>query len=207
MLEFLDWAVIIGYMLLSIVIAFFVAKHKSKNITDFFIAGRNLPWWLLGTSIAATWFATDAPLAVTALVRSKGIYGNWLWWYLGTGIMMMVFFYAKYWRRAEILTDAEMIELRYSGKSASVLRGFTAVFFGIFKNCISLGWVILAMLKFSNIMLDWSAEFALGITLTIALVHTLTSGIKGVVILDMLHFSVGTISTIILAIMVLVHVG
>ncbi len=206
-LEPLDWAVIIAYLLLSIGIAFFVAKHKAKNITDFFVAGRNLPWWLLGTSIAATWFATDAPLAVTALVRSKGIYGNWLWWYLGTGIMMMVFFYAKYWRRAEILTDAEMIELRYSGKSASVLRGFTAAFFGIFKNCISMGWVILAMLKFSNIMLGWSAEFALGITLTFALVHTLTSGIKGVVILDMLHFSVGTISTMILAILVMVQIG
>lgn len=206
-LEFLDWAVIVSYMLLTVVIGVFVAKHKSKNITEFFVAGRNLPWWLLGTSIAATWFATDAPLAVTALVRSKGIYGNWLWWYLGTGIMMMVFFYAKYWRRAEILTDAEMIELRYSGKSASVLRGFTAVFFGIFKNCITLGWVILAMLKFSNIMLGWSAELALTITLSFALVHTLTSGIKGVVILDMLHFSAGTISTILLAVLILVQVG
>jgi len=112
-LEFLDWLVIFTYLLISIGIAFFVVKHKSKNITEFFVAGRNLPWWLLGTSIAATWFATDAPLAVTALVRSKGIYGNWLWWYLGAGIMMMVFFYAKYWRRAEILTDAEMIELRW----------------------------------------------------------------------------------------------
>ncbi|MFS4447379.1 sodium:solute symporter family protein [Maribacter sp. 2307UL18-2] len=206
-LEFLDWAVIFAYLLLAIGLAFFVVKHKSKNITDFFVAGRNLPWWLLGTSIAATWFATDAPLAVTALVRSKGIYGNWLWWYLGAGIMMMVFFYAKYWRRAEILTDAEMIELRYSGKSASVLRGFTAAFFGVFKNCISMGWVILAMLKFSNIMLGWSAEFALGITLTFALVHTLTSGIKGVVILDMLHFSAGVISTMILAVLVLIQVG
>ncbi|EAR01387.1 sodium:solute symporter family protein [Maribacter sp. HTCC2170] len=206
-LELLDWVVIVGYLLLSIGIGVFVVKHDSKNITDFFVAGRNLPWWLLGTSIAATWFATDAPLAVTALVRTKGIYGNWLWWYLGTGIMMMVFFYAKYWRRAEILTDAEMIELRYSGRSASILRGFTAAFFGIFKNCISLGWIMLAMLKFSNIMLGWSAEFALGITLTFALIHTLTSGIKGVVILDMLHFSAGTISTIILAILVLVQVG
>ena len=206
-LEFLDWAVIIGYMLLSIAIAFFVAKHKSKNITDFFVAGRNLPWWLLGTSIAATWFATDAPLAVTALVRSNGIYANWLWWYLGTGIMMMVFFYAKYWRRAEILTDAEMIELRYSGKSASALRGFTAVFFGIFKNSITTGWVILAMLKFSNIMLGWSAELALTITLSFALIHTLTSGIKGVVILDMLHFSAGTISSLILAVLILVQIG
>ena len=206
-LELLDWSVIIGYMILSIGIAFFISKHKSKNITDFFVAGRNLPWWLLGTSIAATWFATDAPLAVTALVRSKGIYANWLWWYLGTGIMMMVFFYAKYWRRAEILTDAEMIELRYSGKSASVLRGFTAAFFGIFKNSITTGWVILAMLKFSNIMLGWSAELALTITLSFALIHTLTSGIKGVVILDMLHFSAGTISTIILAVLVLVQIG
>ncbi|WP_420399655.1 sodium:solute symporter family protein [Flagellimonas sp.] len=206
-LALLDWAVIVGYLLLSIGIGVFVVKHNSKNITDFFVAGRNLPWWLLGTSIAATWFATDAPLAVTALVRSKGIYGNWLWWYLGTGIMMMVFFYAKYWRRSEILTDAEMIELRYSGRSASILRGFTAAFFGIFKNCISLGWIMLAMLKFSNIMLGWSAEFALGITLAFALLHTLSSGIKGVVILDMLHFSAGTISTIILAILVLVQIG
>ena len=171
-LESLDWAIIIGYLFLSIGIGVFVVKHNSKNITDFFVAGRNLPWWLLGTSIAATWFATDAPLAVTALVRTKGIYGNWLWWYLGTGIMMMVFFYAKYWRRAEILTDAEMIELRYSGKSASILRGFTAAFSGIFKNCISLGWIMLAMLKFSEIMLGWSAEFALGVTLIFALIHT-----------------------------------
>ncbi len=206
-LEVLDWVVIIAYMLLTIGIGFFVAKHKSKNITDFFVAGRNLPWWLLGTSIAATWFATDAPLAVTALVRTKGIYGNWLWWYLGTGIMMMVFFYAKYWRRSEILTDAEMIELRYSGQSASILRGFTAIFFGVFRNCISLGWVMLAMLKFSSIMLGWSAEVALIITLSFALIHTLTSGIKGVVILDMLHFSAGTISTILLAIIILVKVG
>ena len=206
-LESLDWAIIIGYLFLSIGIGVFVVKHNSKNITDFFVAGRNLPWWLLGTSIAATWFATDAPLAVTALVRTKGIYGNWLWWYLGTGIMMMVFFYAKYWRRAEILTDAEMIELRYSGKSASILRGFTAAFSGIFKNCISLGWIMLAMLKFSEIMLGWSAEFALGVTLIFALIHTLSSGIRGVVILDMLHFSIGTISTIILAVLVLIEVG
>lgn len=203
----LDWIVIILYLLASIFIAVYFVKHKNSNITDFFVAGRSLPWWLLGTSIAATWFATDAPLAVTALVRTKGIYSNWLWWYLGTGIIMMVFFYAKNWRRAEILTDAELIELRYSGKSASTLRGFTAAFYGIFKNCITMGWVILAMLKFSNVMLGWSSEFALLITLIFALIHTLISGIKGVVILDMFHFSVGTLSTIALAIIVLISIG
>ncbi len=203
----LDWIVIILYLLASIFIAVYFVKHKNSNITDFFVAGRSLPWWLLGTSIAATWFATDAPLAVTALVRTKGIYSNWLWWYLGTGIIMMVFFYAKNWRRAEILTDAELIELRYSGKSASTLRGFTAAFYGIFKNCITMGWVILAMLKFSNVMLGWSSEFALLITLTFALIHTLISGIKGVVILDMFHFSVGTLSTIVLAVIVLISIG
>ena len=203
----LDWIVIILYLLISIFIAIYFVKHKNSNITDFFVAGRSLPWWLLGTSIAATWFATDAPLAVTALVRTKGIYSNWLWWYLGTGIIMMVFFYAKNWRRAEILTDAELIELRYSGKSASTLRGFTAAFYGIFKNCITMGWVILAMLKFSNVMLGWSSEFALLITLTFALIHTLISGIKGVVILDMFHFSVGTLSTIVLAVIVLTSIG
>ena len=206
-LELLDWIVILIYLLISIFIGVFLVKHKNNNITDFFVAGRSLPWWLLGTSIAATWFATDAPLAVTALVRTKGIYSNWLWWYLGTGIIMMVFFYAKNWRRAEILTDAELIELRYSGSSASILRAFTAAFYGIFKNCITLGWVILAMMKFSSVMLGWSAEFALSITLTFALLHTLISGIKGVVILDMFHFSAGTISTIILAIIILINVG
>ena len=206
-LELLDWIVILIYLLISIFIGVFLVKHKNNNITDFFVAGRSLPWWLLGTSIAATWFATDAPLAVTALVRTKGIYSNWLWWYLGTGIIMMVFFYAKNWRRAEILTDAELIELRYSGSSASILRAFTAAFYGIFKNCITLGWVILAMMKFSSVMLGWSAEFALLITLTFALLHTLISGIKGVVILDMFHFSAGTISTIILAIIILINVG
>lgn len=206
-LETLDWVVIALYLTVTIVIGVFVARNKSENITDFFVAGRSLPWWLLGTSIAATWFATDAPLAVTALVRSKGIYANWLWWYLGTGIMMMVFFYAKYWRRAEILTDAELIELRYSGKPASVLRAFSASFFGIFKNCITLGWVMLAMLKFSQIMLGWNAEFALIVTTSFALIHTLISGITGVVILDMLHFSAGTISTTLLAILILVRVG
>lgn len=206
-LETLDWVVIAIYLIVTIVIGVFIARNKSENITDFFVAGRSLPWWLLGTSIAATWFATDAPLAVTALVRSKGIYANWLWWYLGTGIMMMVFFYAKYWRRAEILTDAELIELRYSGKPASVLRAFSASFFGIFKNCITLGWVMLAMLKFSQIMLGWSGEFALIVTTSFALIHTLISGIKGVVILDMLHFSAGTISTTLLAILILVRVG
>lgn len=206
-LEMLDWAVIVFYMLLTITIGVFVAKNKSENIDDFFVAGRSLPWWLLGTSIAATWFATDAPLAVTALIRSKGIYGTWLWWYLGTGVMMMVFFYAKYWRRAEILTDAEFIELRYSGRSASALRGFTAAFFGVFKNCITLGWVMLAMLKFSQVMLGWNAEFAMIVTCGFALIHTLTSGIKGVVILDMLHFSAGTISSILLAVLILVEIG
>ena len=206
-LETLDWVVIVLYLIVTIVIGVLIARNKSNNITDFFVAGRSLPWWLLGTSIAATWFATDAPLAVTALVRSKGIYANWLWWYLGTGIMMMVFFYAKYWRRAEILTDAELIELRYSGKSASALRAFSASFFGVFKNCITLGWVMLAMLKFSQIMLGWSAEFALIVTTSFALIHTLISGIKGVVILDMLHFSAGTISTTLLAILILIEVG
>ena len=206
-LEITDWIVIIGYLSISIIISVFFIKHGSENIEDFFVAGRSLPWWLLGTSIAATWFATDAPLAITALVRSKGIYASWLWWYLGTGIIMMVFFFAHYWRRAEILTDAELIELRYNGNSASFLRGFTAAFYGIFKNCVSLGWVILAMLKFSEVMLGGRAEIALVITAVFALIHTLMSGIKGVVILDTLHFTVGILSTILMAILIMTAVG
>ena len=178
-LETLDWIVIGIYLAISFGIGIWVSKKQTNNIEDFLLAGRSLPWWLLGTSIAATWFATDAPLAITALVRSQGIYANWLWWYLGIGIMMMVFFYAKQWRRADIITDVEYLELRYSGRSAAILRGFSAAFYGVFKNCIMLGWVMLAMLKFSQIMLGWSAEFALIVTTLFALLHTIVLACGG----------------------------
>ena len=131
----LDWIIIAGYGLVALAIGVWMSRRAGKDVESYFVAGRSLPWWLAGTSIAATWFASDAPLAAVSMIRKHGIYANWLWWYLGAGTMLMVFFYAKLWRRSHILTDAEFIELRYSGKPASVLRVFKACYEGLLRNC------------------------------------------------------------------------
>ena len=126
-LHFLDWLFIIGYSAVAFGIGAYFSKRASKNIGEFFIAGRNLPWWLAGTSIVATTFAADTPLAVSGFVRRAGIYENWFWWSLVMGGMLCVFFYARLWRRAGVITDIEFIELRYEGRGATALRGFMAV--------------------------------------------------------------------------------
>ena len=163
------------------------------------MAGRSLPWWLAGTSIAATWFATDAPLATAALVRRQGVYGNWLWWYEAAGILMLTFFYARLWRRAGVLTDAEIIEIRYGGAPARILRGFSAVYQGLVKNAVVMGWVMLAMVKFSNVLLGWDAALTLSVCVGLALVYTVASGLWGVVVTDMLQFVAGMLGSITLA--------
>lgn len=152
-LVLLDWLVIAIYGVVTVTLGLWFTRRAGTSVEDFFVAGRTLPWWLAGTSIAATWFATDAPLAAASLVRQQGIFGNWLWWYEAAGVMMLVFFYARMWRRARIITDAEFIELRYGGKPAAVLRGFSAIYQGVLKNCIVMGWVMLAMVKFSKVLL------------------------------------------------------
>ncbi len=174
---------------------------------DYFLAGRSLPWWIAGTSIAATWFATDAPLAAASLVRQHGIFGNWLWWYEAGGLMLLVFFFAKYWRRANILTDAEFMELRYSGKEASVLRVISAIYNGLLKNCIVMGWVMLAMVKFAEVLLGWEPMTTLIICVSLAVVYTSASGIWGVVSTDVFQFITGLLGSVILAAIVLYTLG
>ena len=120
----LDWIVVAVYGAVVLAIGFGMARRAGGSVENYFVAGRSLPWWLAGTSIAATWFASDAPLATAALVRQQGIFGNWLWWYEAAGILMLTFFYARLWRRAGVLTDAEVIEIRYGGAPARILRGF-----------------------------------------------------------------------------------
>lgn len=206
-LEFLDWIIIGIYISITTVIGFWFTKKAGKSMEDYFLAGRSLPWWIAGTSIAATWFATDAPLAAASLVRQHGIYGNWLWWYEAGGLMLLVFFFAKYWRRANILTDAEFMELRYSGKEASALRVVSAIYNGLLKNCIVMGWVMLAMVKFAEVLLGWDALTTLGICVSLAVVYTSASGIWGVVSTDVFQFLTGLIGSIILAGIVLYTVG
>jgi Na+/proline symporter len=144
-LTHLDWLVIAAYLLFNLLIGIYYRTKASGSTEDFFISGRDVSWWLAGTSMVATTFAADTPLFVCGLVATQGISGNWIWWSLCLSGMTTVFFFARYWRRAEILTDVELVEIRYSGRPAAFLRGFKAVYLGLLMNCFILGWVTRAM--------------------------------------------------------------
>ncbi len=152
-LTFLDWAVVALYFLFNIVIGYCYKARAGKNVSEFFLSGRDVPWWLAGTSMVATTFAADTPLAVTGMVARWGIAGNWLWWCFVASGMMTVFLYARLWRRSGVMTDIEFSEIRYAGRPAAFLRGFRAVYLGIPINCIVLGWVNLAMVKILMLIL------------------------------------------------------
>src|SRR5512139_2067670 len=146
-LTLLDWSVIAAYFAVNLLIGLCYRKRATGSTEDYFVSGRNVSWWLAGTSMVATTFAADTPLAVTGLVATYGIAGNWLWWSMLMSGMLTVFFFARLWRRAGVLTDVEFAEIRYAGRPAAFLRGFRALYLGLPINCIILGWVNLAMVK------------------------------------------------------------
>jgi solute:Na+ symporter, SSS family len=148
-----DWIVIAAYLLLNLLISLYYRRRSSGSTEEFFVSGRNVSWWLAGTSMVATTFAADTPLFVTGVVAKNGISGNWIWWSQCLSGMMTVFFFARYWRRAGILTDVEFVELRYEGKPAAFLRGFRAIYLGGLMNCLILGWVIKAMISITTVLL------------------------------------------------------
>jgi len=148
-----DWIVIVGYLLINLLISIYYRRRASGDTEEFFISGRDVSWWLAGTSMVATTFAADTPLLVCGLVAKSGIAGNWIWWGLCVGGMLTVFFFARYWRRAEILTDVQFVEIRYGGKPAAFLRGFKAVYLGLFMNCFILAWVTQAMINIITVLL------------------------------------------------------
>src|SRR5690348_11961986 len=152
-LSILDWSVIAAYFLFNLGIGLYYARKATGSTSEFFLSGRNVPWWLAGTSMVATTFAADTPIVVTGLVASNGIAGNWLWWNLVMSGMLTVFLYARLWRRAGVMTDIEFAELRYSGKPAAFLRGFRALYLGLLMNCIILGWVTKAMTSIVSVTL------------------------------------------------------
>jgi SSS family solute:Na+ symporter len=186
-----DWVVIALYFAFNLLIGLYFRKRATKSVSDFFISGRNASWWLAGTSMVATTFAADTPLAVTGLVARYGIAGNWLWWSMLFSGMLTVFFYARLWRRAGVLTDVEFAEIRYSGKPATFLRGFRALYLGLPINLIIMGWVNLAMVKIMMLVLGVSKIEALGIALGMmvitASISTL-SGLWGVLWTDLFQF-------------------
>jgi solute:Na+ symporter, SSS family len=201
-LTLMDWLAVAAYFLLNIFIGLYYRKRATASTEDYFIGGRKVTWWLAGTSMVATTFAADTPLAVTGLVASYGIAGNWLWWNMLMSGMLTVFFYARLWRRAGVLTDVEFAEIRYSGRPAAFLRGFRALYLGLPINCIIMGWVNLAMVKILILIFGITKMQALlivfGIMLLTAMISTL-SGLWGVLVTDLFQFALKMGMMIVLA--------
>ena len=192
----LDWIIIISFLLLTLLIGFIVSKKSGENASEFFLSGRNMPWWLLGLSMVATTFSTDTPNLVTDIVRNNGVAGNWVWWvFLLTGLLT-VFVYAKLWRKSNVNTDIEFYELRYSGKPAKFLRGFRAVYLGVIFNVLAMGGISLAAIKIGQVMLGLTAFETIGIAGAITLFFSTLGGFKGVVYTDFLLFFVAMAGSI-----------
>src|SRR5437667_8255581 len=187
-LTVLDWIVIAAYCLFNVGIGIYYGRRARGSTTDFFLSGRSVPWWLAGTSMVATTFAADTPLAVTGFVARNGIAGNWLWWNFVMSGMMTVFLYARLWRRAGVMTDVEFAELRYAGRPAAILRGFRALYLGLPINCVIMGWVNLAMAKILSVTMGWNRLTAVLVSLAITGFYSALSGLWGVVVTDFFQF-------------------
>ena len=195
-LSTLDWLIVGLYFILSLAIGIWSSKKAGKDTKAFFLAGRNMPWWLLGISMVATTFSTDTPNLVTDLVRQNGVSGNWSWWaFLLTG-MLTVFVYAKLWHRSGVLTDIEFYELRYSGKAAAFLRGFRALYLGLVFNVLVMGTVSLAAVKFGEIVLGWPGWVTLSIACSITLAYSTLGGLKAVIMTDFIQFILAMVGSI-----------
>ncbi|GBD91643.1 sodium/glucose cotransporter [bacterium BMS3Abin04] len=202
-LTYLDISVILLFFLIIFAIAGYYSKKAGKDTGEFFLSGRNMPWYIAGTAMVATTFAADTPLAVTELIAKNGIAGNWLWWNLAIGGMLTVFFFAKLWRRAKIMTDVEFVELRYSGKAAAALRGFRALYLGLFMNAIVMGWVHKAMEKIFRVTIPGIDAFLLVVIIaSIIAVYASASGLLGTARTDSFQFVFAMIGCIVLAVIV-----
>ena len=186
----LDWIVVCLYITVTLVTGLYFARRASRQTDEFFLGGRSMPWWLLGTSMVATTFSTDTPNLVTDLVRTGGVSENWIWWAMGISGMCTVFFYAQLWRRSNIRTDVGFYELRYSGRPAAFLRGFRALYLGIFFNVMIMATVTLAAIKIGGILLGVSKYEVILIAGTVTALYSATSGLWGVVVTDLLLFIV-----------------
>ena len=196
----IDWIIIILFFVITMTIGLLVSKRAGRSAEDFFLSGRNMPWWLLGVSMVATTFSADTPNLVTDIVRQNGIAGNWVWWaFLLTG-MTTVFIYAKLWRRSGITTDLEFYELRYSGPAATFLRGFRAIYLGVFFNVMIMATVLLAGIKIGGVMLGLSAIQTVLLVSIVTVVYSSLGGLRGVILTDFFQFFLSMIGMIAAAI-------
>ncbi len=201
-LHAVDWLSIIAFFVVSLAIGVSVARRAGKNPSEFFLSGRNMPWWLLGISMVATTFSADTPNLVADIVRQNGVAGNWVWWaFLLTG-MLTVFVYAKLWRRSGVLTDLEFYEIRYGGPAAAFLRGFRALYLGVFFNVLIMATVSLAMIKIAGVMLNLSPVPTLVIASVITVVYSALGGLRGVLITDFIQFVIAMAGSVAAAVIV-----
>ena len=203
----LDWLVLAAYFAISLLIGLYYYRKASGSVGDYFVSGRQVPWWLAGTSMVATTFGADTPLVVTGIVFRYGIAGNWLWWSMALSGMLTVFFFARLWRRAGVLTDTEFAELRYAGKPAAFLRGFRALYLALPVNTIIMGWVNLAMAKVLEVTLGIGKLDAVMFCLAVTLVYAAISGLWAVLWTDLLQFVLIMGMVIALAVFALRAVG
>src|SRR5688572_449991 len=202
-----DWAVVAAYFLLTTLIGLYFTKRGGESLKEYFISGQNVPWWLAGVSMVATTFAADTPLAVTGMVASNGVAGNWLWWNAVMSGILTVFFFARLWRRAQVMTDVEFAEVRYGGRPAAFLRGFRAVYLALPINLIIMGWVTRAMIKILGISLGVSPYVAVGICFVITVAYSMAAGLWAVLWTDLIQFILGMTATIVLAVFAVDAVG
>jgi solute:Na+ symporter, SSS family len=201
----IDWVIVAAYLLLVLGIGVIASRRAGRNTTEFFLSGRSMPWWLLGVSMVATTFSTDTPNLVTDIVRQNGVAGNWVWWaFLLTG-MLTVFIYAKLWRRAGVMTDLEFYEIRYGGKSAAFLRGFRALYLGLFFNVMIMATVTLAAIKIAGVMLNLSPIYTVVIAGGVTAIFSLLGGLRGVVWTDFVLFFTAMTGSVIAAVIALGH--
>ena len=202
-LKAIDWIILGVFFVILLSIGFLASRNAGRSAKDFFLSGRNMPWWLLGVSMVATTFSCDTPNLVTDIVRQNGVAGNWAWWaFLLTG-MLTVFIYAKLWRRSQVMTDLEFYEIRYSGRLAAFLRGFRAIYLGAFFNIMVIATVSLALIKIGAVMLQWSAEQTLIIASVVVLLYATLGGLKSILLTDFFQFGIAMTGAIGAAIILL----
>ncbi|MGB5714820.1 MAG: sodium:solute symporter family protein, partial [Waterburya sp.] len=213
----IDWLIVLVYFALTTALGIFLSRRASRSLEDFFVSGRSLPWWLAGTSMAATTFSIDTPLYICGVVASRGIAGNWEWWSFGISHVILIYIFSRMWRRSEIVTDAELTEIRYGGRNAAILRGTKAFLFAVPINCIGIGYAMLAMVKVVDALELWQSLgvnpgenlkiwSVIGVSVLV-LIYSGFSGLWGVVATDFFQFFLALLGAIAVAIVAVNHVG
>ncbi len=216
-MQLIDWLIVLLYLIFTLGLGLYLSRKASESLVDFFVSGRNLPWWLAGTSMAATTFSIDTPLYITGVVATRGIAGNWEWWSFGIAHLILIYVFSRLWRRSEIVTDAELIEIRYGGKTAAVLRATKAFLFAVPINSIAIGYAMLAMVKVVDALQLWQSLginpgengkiwSVIGVSVFV-LIYSGFSGLWGVVTTDFFQFFLGLSGAIIVAIVAVNHLG